>query len=203
MATAFLVLTLTCFLLGPVALSRLRAGSQHGRRHWVDRYLPWVVAALVAFEFAPEAIEEGGLTAILFLLLGLSLPSGLEQFFERFRRQTHILALVLALLGLLTHALADGSLLATGSSHSPSLSLAIAIHSIPVGAAVWWLTAPQFGRGVGMALIAGMVSATVVGFYFGVSLESYFGPEYWSWFRAAVAGSLLHVLFGRPHLHQH
>ena len=201
MAPAFLALTLACFLIGPLALAQLRKSGRSGQ--WVDRYLPWVVAALVAFEFAPEAIEEGGLTAILFLLLGLSLPSGLEQFFVRFQRHTHILALSLALVGLLTHALADGSLLATGSGHSPSLSMAIALHSIPVGAAVWWLTAPQFGRSIGYLLIAGMAAATLTGFAFGVSLENLFGPEYWSWFRAAVAGSLLHVLFGRPHLHQH
>lgn len=201
MALAFLALTLLSFVLGPLALANAR--GQRRTPNWVDRYLPWAVAALVAFEFAPEALEDGGMVAGLFLLLGLSLPSALEQLFQRFQRQAHLLALFLALVGLLTHALADGSLLATESARAPSLAVAIALHSLPVGAAVWWLTAPHFGRPVGVALISAMVISTVLGFSFGVSLEHSMDPAHWSWFRAAVAGSLLHVLFGRPHLHKH
>lgn len=201
MAFAFLALTLLCFVLGPLTLAKARGKDK--APSWIDRYLPWGVAALVAFEFAPEAVEDGGLVAALFLLLGLSLPSALEQLFQRFQRQAHLLALLLALLGLLTHALADGSLLATESARAPSLAVAIALHSIPVGAAVWWLTAPQFGRPVGVALISAMALSTLLGFGFGVSIEHSMAPTHWSWFRAAVAGSLLHVLFGRPHLHKH
>ncbi|MGH8445790.1 MAG: hypothetical protein ACREVL_11015, partial [Solimonas sp.] len=110
-------------------------------------------------------------------------------------------ALALAMVGLIVHSLGDGIALSSGEGHaSLALPLAVAVHSVPVGLMVWWLLFPVFGRWPPLLAIAGMCAGTVAGFVFGPTLGVALGSTGWAWFQALVAGSILHVVFGRPHL---
>ena len=201
MAIAGLIATLLCFLLGPALLAAARRKPTLGQL--VDNSLPWLVAALVLVELLEDFSETGWLITGTALLLGLALPSLAEFSFRRYRREAHLLALALAILGLAMHAVADGSLLAAETLRNPGLAAAIALHSVPVGATIWWLTAPNFGPRIAAGLLGFTALATISGYVAGPSIEGAFGPHYWALFRAMVAGSLLHVVFGNRHLHRH
>src|SRR3546814_18717777 len=45
-----------------------------------------------------------------------------------------------------------------------------------------------------------MCAGTVVGYVFGPTLGAALGATGWAWFQALVAGTILHVVFGRPHI---
>jgi uncharacterized membrane protein YraQ (UPF0718 family) len=91
--------------------------------------------------------------------------------------------------------------LAPGNGADWALPLAIVLHSIPVGMAVWWLLAPHFGATLPVVALAAMALGTVVGYRFGAPINALLGAEAWAWFQSFVAGTILHVIFGRPHLH--
>ena len=81
------------------------------------------------------------------------------------------------------------------------LALAVILHRLPMGLAVWWLTVPVLGRRVAIALLGAMVAATVVGFGLaGQVLVDLTLPGI-AVFEATIAGMLLHVVMGHEHSH--
>lgn len=203
-----LIATLAALLSGPVlyVLARRRPALLS----FLDGFVLVSIAGLVILDAVPEAFEVGGWPVLLFLLLGMLGPTALEHGLTHARREAHLLALGLAILGLVLHSVGDGSALAGGDAdrHGSSLGLAIAIHSVPVGLMVWWLLYPVFGIGLPTLALIAMGAATVIGFHYGSSFSIALGAEGWAWFQALIAGSILHVIFGRPHLeddseHQH
>ena len=53
-------------------------------------------------------------------------------------------------------------------------------------------------------LVAGLLAmgaGTVLGYRYGLTLSELLGTQGWAWVQSLIAGTLLHVLFGRPHLH--
>lgn len=168
---------------------------------FMDGFVLVGIAGLVALEVVPGAFGEGGAWSAGFLLLGALGPSVLEHWLRNARREAHVAALALAVVGLILHSLADGAALApvNGEAHEP-LALAIVLHSIPVGLAVWWLMYPVFGALLPALALAAMCLGTLAGYIFGIELNAIVGGRAWAWFQALVAGSILHVVFGRPHL---
>ena len=204
MAFTFLVATLLALAAGPVLYG---TASRSARALKVlDGFVLVSIVGLVAVEVAPDALRAGGPWSVAFLLAGLFGPTLLERLFHRadlhrVEHQMHVGTLLLAIGGLVLHALADGVVLAPGAGSDWALSAAVVIHSLPVGMAVWFLLGPHFGaRLAGLALL-GMGAGTVAGFAWGVPLSAMLGAQAWAWFQALVAGTLLHVVFGRPHLH--
>lgn len=201
MHAVLLLATLAALLSGPL----LYAAAQRRPAFlaFLDGFVLVSIAGLVLIDVLPAAFGDGGAWCLAFLLLGLLGPTALEHGLTRARREAHLLALGLAILGLVLHSVGDGAALsgAAPDDHRQSaLALAVAIHSIPVGLVVWWLLFPVFGAALpGFALLA-MGAATVAGYVYGVSLSSLLGVEAWAWFQALIAGSILHVIFGRPHL---
>jgi uncharacterized protein len=149
----------------------------------------------------PGTFREGGYWSFAFLLAGLFGPTLLERVFRSARREAHLGALALAVCGLVLHALADGVVLRPTDGADLALAAAVVVHSIPVGMAVWWLLAPSFGPGPPLLALAAMGAGTVAGYAYGVSLSAMLGVQAWAWFQSLVAGTILHVIFGRPHLH--
>ncbi|MDP9139453.1 MAG: permease [Pseudomonadota bacterium] len=192
--------TLAALLSGP-ALYAI-AQRHPALLSFLDGFVLVSIAGLVLLEVVPDAFTAGGWLAMLFLLLGLLGPTALEHGLSHARREAHLLALGLAILGLILHSVGDGAALsgAGGDRHEAALGLAIAIHSIPVGLMVWWLLFPVFGIAVPALALIAMCAATVVGYYNGLSFSIVLGAQAWAWFQALIAGSILHVIFGRPHL---
>jgi len=205
MHLALLLATLVALLSGPLIYAAAR--RRPALLAFLDGFVLVSIAGLVLLEVVPGAFVEGGLWSGAFLLMGLLGPTLLEHLLTRVRRSAHIAALALAILGLVLHSLADGAALSPLGEHGAhahdALALAVAIHSIPVGLVVWWLMVPVFGPLLPSLAIAAMAAGTVAGFIWGITLNEVLGLQGWAWFQALVAGSILHVVFGRPHLDDH
>ncbi len=199
MALAFLLATLLALAAGPA----LYAGARHSARAlaFLDGFVLVSIAALVVLEVVPDTLRAGGVWALAFLLAGVFGPTLLERLFRRAERQMHIGTLLLAVLGLVLHALADGVVLAPSDAGNWALSAAVVVHSVPVGMAVWWLLAPHFGAWPPLFALLAMGGGTLAGYHYGGPLSELLSAQAWAWFQGLVAGSILHVVFGRPHLH--
>lgn len=193
-----LIATLLALLSGPLLYTLARNRPQ---LHAVlDGFVLVSITGLVLLDALPGALAAGGVWSLAFLLAGLLGPTLLEHLLTHARREAHLAALALAVLGLIIHSLADGAALAPGAQAQDSLALAVAVHSLPVGLVVWWLMAPVFGAVLPALALAAMALGTFVGFHYGIELGGLIGAEAGAWFQALVAGSILHVVFGRPHL---
>ncbi|HSW14533.1 MAG TPA: permease [Solimonas sp.] len=205
MHLALLLATLAALLSGPLIYAV--AHRRPSLLAFLDGFVLVSIAGLVLLEVVPGAFVDGGLWSGAFLLLGLLGPTFFEHLLSRARRSAHIAALALAILGLVLHSMADGAALSPLGHESlhrhEALALAVAIHSVPVGLVVWWLMAPVFGPLLPALAIAAMCAGTLVGYRYGIELNEILGLQAWAWFQALVAGSILHVVFGRPHLDDH
>lgn len=167
----------------------------------LDGFIFVAIGGLVLLEVVPEAVEHGGGLALLFVLAGLLGPSLIERGFHRVARQMHVATLVLAVIGLLLHSMADGAaLLPSAGQGTASLALAVLLHRIPVALTVWWLLRPSFGRAVAITALVMLGIGTAAGFALGWQHSAWFESRHFAWFQALVAGSVLHVVFNRPHI---
>lgn len=197
MHLALLIATLLALLCGPL----LFAASQDRPRlqQSIDLFVLLSVTALVLIEVVPPIYQTGGLWSFAFLGAGLLGPTLIEHALAKLRRNTHLATLLLAVTGLIAHSLGDGAALSPAAGGSTALALAVVIHSVPVGLLVWWLMAPVFGRSIPALTLAAMCASTVAGYLLGPQLSEGLDTQGWAWFQALVAGSILHVVFGRPH----
>jgi zinc transporter ZupT len=198
MPHSFLLATLLALAAGPVLYAAARRNAR--ALAFLDGFVLVSIAGLVLLEVVPDTFVHGGTWSLAFLLAGVFGPTLLESRFRRLERQAHIGALALAVLGLVVHALADGVVLAPAGGDW-ALPLAVVLHSIPVGMAAWWLLAPSFGAGPPLFALLAMGGGTIAGYHYGTALSELLSAQAWAWFQSLVAGSILHVVFGRPHLH--
>lgn len=205
MHLALLLATLAALLSGPLIYAV--AHRRPALLAFLDGFVLVSIAGLVLLEVVPGAFVDGGPWSAAFLLLGLLGPTLFEHLLSHARRGAHIAALALAILGLVLHSMADGAALSPLGEESlhrhDALALAVAIHSVPVGLVVWWLMAPVFGALLPSLAIGAMCLGTVAGYHWGIELNAVLGLQASAWFQALVAGSILHVVFGRPHLDDH
>lgn len=201
MHLALLIATLAALLSAPLSYAALRTRAPLAKA--LDGFMLVSVVGLVLIEVLPETYRAGGAWSAAFLVAGMLGPTLVEHLLTRARRTAHLAALLLALLGLVLHSLGDGAALspAGASGHAHALGLAVALHSVPVGLVVWWLMFPVFGAGPPLAALLAMCAGTIAGYAYGISLSHLLGEQGWAWLQALVAGSILHVAFGRPHLH--
>ncbi len=205
MHLALLLATLAALLAGPLIYAV--AHKRPSLLAFLDGFVLVSIAGLVLLDVVPGAVVDGGPWSAAFLLLGLLGPTIFEHLLSRARRGAHIAALALAILGLVLHSMADGAALSPLGEEAlhrhEALALAVAIHSIPVGLVVWWLMAPVFGPLLPSLAIGAMCLGTIAGYRWGIELNAVMGLQASAWFQALVAGSILHVVFGRPHLDDH
>ncbi|TJY60958.1 hypothetical protein E4T66_09930 [Sinimarinibacterium sp. CAU 1509] len=202
MSVQLLLATLLALLSGPPLYAVAR--RQLALLSFLDGFVLISITGLVLLEVLPESIATGGIISLVFVAAGMLGPTALEHGLTHARREAHLLALSLAVLGLVLHSVGDGAALAGGASepeeHVEALGLAIAIHSIPVGLVIWWLLYPVFGYALPTLALLGMCAGTVVGYVYAGALSGLLGAQAWAWFQALIAGSILHVIFGRPHI---
>jgi uncharacterized membrane protein YraQ (UPF0718 family) len=202
MSIQLLLATLLALLSGPPLYAVAR--RQPALLSFLDGFVLISITGLVLLEVLPESFATGGIFSLVFVAAGMLGPTALEHGLTHARREAHLLALSLAVLGLILHSVGDGAALAGGLSepeeHVEALGLAIAIHSIPVGLVIWWLLFPVFGYTLPTLALLGMCAGTVVGYVHAGALSGLLGAQAWAWFQALIAGSILHVIFGRPHI---
>ncbi len=181
---------------GPLIYGRATPRSFFGRA--LDGFVFVAISGLVLLEVLPEVVEHAGPWVLLAVAAGLWGPTWLERMFRRAAHRTHMLTVLLSAVGLMVHSVFDGAALTEGSS--PALGLAIVIHNVPVSLAVWWLLRPVWGTTLPLLMLAAMIGATLAGYLLGGEMHLHDQAAGFAALQAFVAGSILHVVFNRPHL---
>ncbi len=164
-----------------------------------------LVVVLVLWHVLPAFWRQGFMLGYVLLALGLFLPWLTEQVMHQLAHSTHRVTLVLAVSGLWLHSFMDGVGLSTEMSASTHglLPLAVILHRLPVGLAVWVLVRGAFSLPMSVGVMLAMLAGTGLGFLFG---ERMLWLEHWplfQGFQALAAGTLLHVVFHQPMSHRH
>jgi len=194
-----LILAVSALMVGPLAWQILHRWT---RIHKALGILMGLVMAALIVLILVHTVEEGGLIAIVFALIGFVLPLAAEKGMRRSEWTVHRVTLALGIIGLVLHNLSDGAALAavalsTAEGHGLALETAVILHRLPMGLAVWWLVSIDFGTRLALGSIALMALATVVGFFVGEAIFSEMGEASLAWFIAFVAGSLAHLAVHR------
>lgn len=202
-----LLATVLALMSGPVLFGL--AQRRPAFLSFLDGFVLVSISGLVLLEVLPESYGQGGMGSLIFVLVGALGPSLVERTLHQARREAHLATLGLAVLGLLLHSVADGAAMSPaepghdGHGHARhALALAIVVHSVPVGLVIWWVMRPVFGARLPLITLGLMSLATIAGYLFGIELNHFLGERAIAWFEALVAGSILHVVFGRPHLEE-
>lgn len=174
-------------------------------RRGLDGFVLAAIGILVVAHLLPEAMHAAGPVAIVAALLGLATPILMERVRHMSARRTHTFALALGLAALILHAAIDGvALVPKNGDGGAHLALAVIVHRLPVGLAVWWLVRPRFGRPGAWAVLGAVAVATLIGAAIAGQWEHLQEPWTMAVFQAFVSGMLLHVLFHVPgHEHDH
>ncbi|MGA1191419.1 MAG: hypothetical protein ACO3XO_03960, partial [Bdellovibrionota bacterium] len=176
----------------------------------IDGFIFVSISGLLLLHLLAESEQSFGFMSLSVLALGLFGPLLLERFFHRIEHEVHLATMILGAVGFLIHTSIDGAALALnhvedsvahGGSSVISLASAIVIHRLPVGLTLWWLLKPRFGMPIAFFSLVCAVAATIGGYLLaeGPVVQSL---EYtFPWVEAFVAGSILHVVLFRFHLH--
>lgn len=167
-----------------------------------DRLIVVALILLVVFLLGPEIIQTFGWPGLVLVGLGYMLPGLLEMAVRRAAETMHLAALVLALLGLLLHALLDGAGLA-GSQLQPGsgLATAIVLHRFGDGLMIWLIMSPVFGQRAAWLMLLSLSAATILGFEFSERLLPLAGVYTVSVIQAVISGTIIHTLAHRGHVH--
>lgn len=189
----YLIAALAAVAAGPLLASRV--GARRGGPA-LDGLVLAAIPGLVFLEFVPAAVGEGDWFVLLALAAGLMIPVAAERGSRRAGEHTHRWALLAGLSGLVVHAALDGVALATvAGDASASFPVAIVLHRLPVGVAVWLLVVREIGRRAGVFALGALVVATVGGYLFGAAAGPLMEDSgVLTLYQAAVGGSLVHVI---------
>ncbi|MEL7449938.1 MAG: permease [Pseudomonadota bacterium] len=199
---SYLLIALAALAMGPVILNRLRERPALGDA--LDGFVVVAITGLIFLHFVPHAVEERNVAVLVCLIFGFLLPIILERLTRDIRGTVDRWGLLLGVSGLAVHAAFDGAALATvdpGGADTP-LALAVILHRLPVGVAVWWLTSSVVGNRGGVASLLALMVATAAGFYFGSELAHvHDGASLVEMYQAVVGGALVHVVLHPAHAH--
>ena len=194
-----LAISLLALAVGPVLhqLARIRGTMLAA----LDGFVYVTMGGVVFLHIVPESYELAGWWSILALLAGLLGPGLIEHRLRGLARQAHAVALLLALMGIGLHGFMDGLALghAGGDHDHHMLPMAILLHRLPVGLAVWFLLRPAYGLPKALGLLALIGGATLAGFALGEAAVGGLANQGLGLFQALVAGSLLHVVVHRSY----
>jgi uncharacterized protein len=190
----YLALSLVALLLGPLGVTVFRA--QRSLLAAMDGFVVVSIAGIVLLHVLPHALLEVGTWAFVPAILGFALPLLGERARTKNSRPSSDRWLVpLAAIGMVAHALLDGTALNPGDGeHAAMLPIAVILHRIPEGIAIWWLFRPLLGLCFAAGALGLVGAATATGFHLSVTVGEIV-PERWLvLLQALVAGCLLHVV---------
>ena len=197
-----LLASLLAVLAAPVVIGVLRRLPGGAAPGFFDGFVTVSIGGLVLLHILPHAAAEGGIWAVVAAIFGVLIPVACEAMVDRRSgRGGRSVTLVVALSGLALHALLDGVALTAGShghahAHDRLLALAVVLHRLPVGIAIWWVVTPLHGRGIAATALSVIAVATTVGFFGAGTVHPVLDGSGWAVFQALVAGALLHVVVG-------
>ncbi len=200
-ATVLLLSLLTTFA-GPALFLWLSRGGRLAKT--IDQVIVVVLIVLLFVLLLPETLEALGAISLLLVLAGYLLPSVLEFMVRRAAETLHVASLIVALAGLMLHALLDGAGLASSAlGNADGLGLAIILHRFGVGLMLWLIVQPVFGPRAAWLTLVGMAAATVLGFEFSERLLPLAGEQAVLILQAVIIGTIIHSLVHRGHAEGH
>ena len=184
------VLSTIALLAGPFiyALGRRNTTVEH----LLDAVVILTVAWIITFHIVPEVVAIGGILALAMIAAGMAFPFVLRRIFHLASNTTHFALLVLAAVALALQAIIDGIALlpATGNS----LSLAVILHRLPIGMAIWWTFRPALGHKAAVVAFAIIIVATGSAYFLGGPVIDVFENRTLVLFQAFVSGSLIDLV---------
>ena len=181
------------FLLSTIALLAGPFVYALGRRNKItERLLDALIIAAIAWiigvHILPEAVQAAGWASLVVLALGMAFPYVLRRIFHLASSAMHTTVLLIAALALVLHAIIDGMALLPASGER--LSLAVILHRLPVGMAIWWTFRPSIGTNAAVASFVLIILATATTIYFGGPVLELAESKVLALFQLFVAGSL-------------
>jgi len=182
----YFLLSTIALLSGPFVCMLGRHNKMTERA--VDVLIIAAIAWIIGVHIVPDAVQVAGWTALVFLALGMAFPYVLRRIFHLASNAMHTALLLIAALALVLHAVIDGIALLPGSGNQ--LGLAVILHRLPVGMAIWWTFRPAIGTKVAIAAFALIITATALAVYFGGPVIEFAESRMLALFQVFVAGSL-------------
>lgn len=185
MVAAAVVLLLLPIGLEGLVLRRARLSA------FVDGLALTAVLGLLGLHIVPEALEAAGAAGVIALGAGFLLPWAGERLGAPAGAVRGLAAMV-GLAVLLLHAAIDGVTLAAAASR-PELGVAVVIHQLPVGLAVWVAHRARSGPRAAVAGLVAMAAVTVGAWAVGERLLAGVDGRGLALVQCLAAGSLFHV----------
>ena len=186
------------FLLSTLALLAGPFVYALGRRNAVvervlDALIVLAIAWIVVAHIVPEAFDAAGPIVFAALLAGMAFPFALRRIFHLASSTAHVALLTLAAFALVLHALIDG--IALSPAGGDQLAIAVIIHRLPVGMAIWWTFRPAIGTTAAVLAFGLLIAATAAAFFLGAPVVELAESRVLALFQAFVAGSLVDLVF--------
>lgn len=193
----YLTFGLLPFILAPLLFVFLRRFPS--LMEVLDGLILTSVIGLFFLDIFPSQVSQFGLITLVFALLGFLGPFALERVSHELEKSTHLIMMVLIILGMALHGAMDGAVLApsfTESSHSADhLAWAVILHRIPGGLFFWWFFLPKVRIRGALALMVFFCMATISGYLLSETFYHLMSNQIVGLFQAFVGGSILHVVF--------
>ncbi len=181
-----LIASLAALAVAPLVF-RIFGGSRLASAG-LDGFVRIGIGGLLFAHVMPEAWAGAGWLALVVFALGMALPIFLHKWMHGGALAAEV---GLGMTGLAVHAFFDGAALTA----NVGLGVAVVLHRLPVGMAVWWLVRPRFGVTRALLVLAVMMAATVLG----TTVDLSGTGNLLFFFQALMAGALFHVVVGHPH----
>lgn len=196
-----LLLSIIALFAGPLLYQWLRKGGRVART--VETTVVAILVLVVVFLLVPDTYHELGMLSVALILAGYLVPGLLEMAVRRAAHAFHVMSLVLALLGLIAHAMLDGAGLVTGNEGqaSASLGLAIVLHRFGMGLVLWFMVQPVFGRRWALAVLSLVSIATIAGYWLSAPLLALDDAGIVHIVEPLIIGTIIHSLVHRGHAH--
>jgi hypothetical protein len=193
-----LILSLLTLFAGPLLYHWLRRGGLVARTF--DQVMVAVLVVVVFALLLPDTLAHLGGLAVVMIAAGYIVPGLLESAVKSAARAFHLASLLLALAGLMLHALLDGAGLAGSEQvQGSSLALAIVLHRLGVGLIVWLMVQPAYGRRAAVLVLVLVAVATVLGFSGSEWVLPWAGENAFHLVQALIIGAIVHSLVHRGH----
>ena len=184
------VLSTAALIAGPFVYA---LGLHNRIAHKVlDALIVLAIAWIVGVHIIPEAFEAAGYLSLVLLLFGMALPFLLHRIFHLASSTAHVALLALAAVALVLHAVIDGIALLPASGDG--LAVAVILHRIPVGMAIWWTFRPGIGDVAAIVAFVLIIAATAATYFLGGPFIELAESRLLALFQAFVAGSLVNLI---------
>lgn len=175
-------------LHGAAVRASERGGWAHGGMRAFDAWMAVVAAGVVLLEVVPDGIAHLGVAAVAVALVGAVVANAVHHGTgERWVGMA-------ALAGLAAHSLLDGVAIGVGGAATAGVGIAVALHNLPAGVAIWRAGGRNAPAVLGTAALATAVGGALARFgLHGTSGFDALAPAL-SALQCFVAGSILHIV---------